>query len=113
MSEILIISLVSRKQPSLNLTVTSMSILQLLPNLTSQVLRLNLIKFRLTQSMKQVVGRLVVGVVHIPRSWSKEVNWMNISCVHCNIPKDTQHETGSQTPCCWRHAYPSIMEQGS
>jgi hypothetical protein len=38
--------------------------------------------------MKQVVDRLVVGFVHVPRSLSKEVNQMNISCVHCNIPKD-------------------------
>jgi hypothetical protein len=38
--------------------------------------------------MKQVVDRLVVGVMHVLRSWSKEVNRMNISCVHCYVAKD-------------------------
>jgi hypothetical protein len=38
--------------------------------------------------MKHVINRLVVGIVHIPPFWSKEVNQMNISCVLCNIPKD-------------------------
>jgi hypothetical protein len=42
----------------------------------------------LTQSTVQVVDRLVVGVEHAPRSWSKDVHMMNISCVHCDIPKD-------------------------
>jgi hypothetical protein len=88
MSEIIILSLVSRVQPSLNLSVSNVSILELLSNPTSQVLFLNLIKFGLTQSTKQVVDRLVVGVVHVNRSWSKEDNRMNISCVHRNIPKD-------------------------
>jgi hypothetical protein len=88
MSEVLVLSPVSRAHPSLNLSIPSMSILQLLPNPTSQVLCVNPIEFRLTQSTKQLVDRLVVGVEHIPRSWSNEVNWMNISCVHRNIPKD-------------------------
>jgi hypothetical protein len=48
----------------------------------------NPIEFRLTQSTKQVVDRLVVGVEHVPRSWSKEVHQLDIACVHRNIPKD-------------------------
>jgi hypothetical protein len=88
MSEVLVLSLVGHEQPSLNLSIPSVSFLQLLPNPTSQVLCLNPIEFGLTQSTKQVVDRLVVGVMHIPRSWSYEVNQMNISCVHRNIPKD-------------------------
>jgi hypothetical protein len=46
------------------------------------------IEFTLTQSTKQVVGRLVVGVEHVPRSWSKEVHRLDIAVVHCDIPKD-------------------------
>jgi hypothetical protein len=88
MSEVLILSPVGCEQSSMNLSVPSMSILQLLPNPTSQVLYLNPIEFRLTRSMKQVVDRLIVGVMHIHRSWGYEVNWMNIRCVHCNIPND-------------------------
>jgi hypothetical protein len=88
MSKILVLSLVSCKQPSLNLTVPNVSILQLLPNPTSQVLCLNSIEFGLTQSIEQVVDCLVVGIMHVPRSWRKEVNQMNISCVPRNIPKD-------------------------
>jgi hypothetical protein len=38
--------------------------------------------------MKQVVDHLVVSVVHVPRSWSKKVHRMNISCAHHDIPKD-------------------------
>jgi hypothetical protein len=38
--------------------------------------------------MKQVVDRLVVGVEHVPRSWSKEVHRMDISCVHRDMLKD-------------------------
>jgi hypothetical protein len=49
---------------------------------------MNPIEFGLTQSTVQVVNRLIVGVEHIPRSWSKEVHRMNISCVHRDIPKD-------------------------
>jgi hypothetical protein len=48
----------------------------------------HLIEFRLTQSTKQVVNRLVVSVEHVPRSWSKEVHRLDIACVHCDIPKD-------------------------
>jgi hypothetical protein len=88
MSEVLVLSPVCHVHSSLNLSIPSMSILQLLPNPTSQVLYLNPIEFRLAQSTKQVVDRLVVGVEHIPRSWRKEVNRVNISCVHCNVPKD-------------------------
>jgi hypothetical protein len=66
MSEVLVLSPVGREQTSLNLSVPSVSIFHLLPNPTSQVLCLNPIKFGLTESTKQVVDRLVVGVVHIP-----------------------------------------------
>jgi hypothetical protein len=52
------------------------------------VIGVHLIKFRLTQSTKQVVNRLVVGVEHVPRSWSKEVYRLDITCVHRDIPKD-------------------------
>jgi hypothetical protein len=45
-------------------------------------------RIRIDTSTIQVVDYLVVGVVHIPRSWSKEVHKMNISCVHSDIPKD-------------------------
>jgi hypothetical protein len=80
--------LVGRKEPSLNLSIPGMSILQLLPDPAGQVLCLNLIEFELTQSTVQVVDRLFVSVEHVPRSWSKEVHRMNISCVHCDIPHD-------------------------
>jgi hypothetical protein len=32
--------------------------------------------------------RLIVGVEHVPRSWSKEVHRRDIACVHRDIPKD-------------------------
>jgi hypothetical protein len=51
MSEVLVLSSVGRNQPSLNLSVPSVSILQLLPNPTSQVLCLNPIKLGLMRSM--------------------------------------------------------------
>jgi hypothetical protein len=73
MSEVLVLSSVSHKQSSLNLTISSVSSLQLFLNHTSQVLYLKSIEFRLTQSTKQVVDRLVVGVIHVPRSRSKEL----------------------------------------
>jgi hypothetical protein len=38
--------------------------------------------------MKQVVGRLVVGVEHVSRSWSEEVHRLDIDVVHGDIPKD-------------------------
>jgi hypothetical protein len=68
MREILVLSLVGRKEPSLNLSVPGMSILQMLLNLARQVLCLNPVEFGLTQSMVQVVDRLVFGVEHVPRS---------------------------------------------
>jgi hypothetical protein len=74
MSKVLLLSPISRVHPSLNLSIPSMSIFQLLPNPKWKVLYLNPIEFGLTQSMKQVVDRLVVGIEHIPRSWRKEVN---------------------------------------
>jgi hypothetical protein len=52
MSEVLVLSLVSRVHPRLNLGIPNMSFLQLLSNPTSQVLCVNPIKFRLTQSTK-------------------------------------------------------------
>jgi hypothetical protein len=46
MSEVLVLSLVGRKEPSLNLSVPGMSILQMLPNPAHQVLCLNPFEFR-------------------------------------------------------------------
>jgi hypothetical protein len=46
------------------------------------------IELRLTQSMKQVDDRLIVGIEHVPQSWSKEVHRLDIACVHLDIPKD-------------------------
>jgi hypothetical protein len=88
MSEILMLSPVGHKEPSLNLSVPGMSILQLHPNLACQIIYLNPFEFGFTQRTVQVVDRLVVGVEHVPRSWSKKVHWMNISCVHRDIPQD-------------------------
>jgi hypothetical protein len=88
MSEVLLLSPVGRKESSLNLSVPGMSILQLLPNPARQILCLNPFEFGLTQRMVKVVDHHVVGVKHVPRSWSKEVQRMNISCVHRDIPKD-------------------------
>jgi hypothetical protein len=45
MSEVLVLSPVGRKEPSLNLSVPGMSILQRLPNPTRQMLCLNPFKF--------------------------------------------------------------------
>jgi hypothetical protein len=73
MREILALSPVGCKEPSQNLSVPGMSILQLLADPACQVLCLNPIEFRLTQSMVHVVNRLVIDVEHVPRSWSKEV----------------------------------------
>jgi hypothetical protein len=47
MSEVLVLSSVGRKEPSLNLSVPGMSILQLLPNPARQVLCPNPFEFRL------------------------------------------------------------------
>jgi hypothetical protein len=88
MSEVLVLSSVGRKEPSLNLIVPGMSILQLLSNPARQILCPNPFEFGFTQKTVQVVDRLVVGVEHVPQSWSKEVHRMNISCVHCDIPQD-------------------------
>jgi hypothetical protein len=46
------------------------------------------IELRLTQSMKQVVDRLIVGVESVPRSWSEEVHRLDIAYVHRDIAKD-------------------------
>jgi hypothetical protein len=51
MREILVLSPVGCKEPSLNLSIPGMSILQLLPNPACQVLFLNPIEFGLTKSM--------------------------------------------------------------
>jgi hypothetical protein len=88
MSEVLVLSPVIRIHPSLNLGIPNMSFLQHRPDSTSQVLGVHPIEFRLTQSTKQVVDRLVVGVEHVPRSWSKEVRRLDIACVHRDIPED-------------------------
>jgi hypothetical protein len=88
MSEILILSPVSRILPSLNLSISNMSFLQHRLDSTSQVLRMHPIGFGLAQSTKHVVDRLVFGIKHVPRSWSKEVHQLDITCVHHDIPKD-------------------------
>jgi hypothetical protein len=66
MSEILVLSPVGRKVPSLNLSIPGTSILQFLLNHACQVLCLNPFEFRLTQRMVQVVDCLVVGIEHVP-----------------------------------------------
>jgi hypothetical protein len=66
MSEVLVLFLVGRIHPSLNLDIPNMSLLQHQQDSTSQVLGVHPIKLRLTQSMKQVVDRLIVGVEHVP-----------------------------------------------
>jgi hypothetical protein len=65
-----------------------MSLLQHQPDSTSQVLGVHQIELKLTQSTKQVVDHLIVGVEHVPRSFSKKVHQLDIACVHCDIPKD-------------------------
>jgi hypothetical protein len=65
MNEVLVLSPVGRKEPSLNLSVPDMSILQLLPNPTRQILCLNPFEFGSTQRTVQVVDRLVVSVEHV------------------------------------------------
>jgi hypothetical protein len=74
MSEVLVLSPVDRKESSLNLSVPGMSILQLLPNHARQILSPNPFEFGFTQRTIQVVDRVVVGVEHVPRSWSKKVH---------------------------------------
>jgi hypothetical protein len=88
MSEVLVLSPIGRIHPSLNLGIPNMSLLQHQPDSTSQVLGVHPIELRLTQGMKQVVDRLIVGVEHVPRSWSKEFHRLNIARVHRDIPKD-------------------------
>jgi hypothetical protein len=88
MSELLVLSLVGRIHPSLNLGIPNMSLLQHQPDSTSQELGVHPIELRLKQSKKQVVDCLIVGVEHVPRSWSKEVHQLDITCVHCDIPQD-------------------------
>jgi hypothetical protein len=63
-------------------------LLQHQPDSTSQMLGVHPIELRLTQSMKQVDDRLIVGIEHVPQSWSKEVHRLDIACVHLDIPKD-------------------------
>jgi hypothetical protein len=79
MSEVLVLSLVGRIHLCLNLGIPNMSLLEHHPNSTSQVLSVHPIELRLTQSTKQVVDRLIVGVEHLPRSWSKEVPLSDLS----------------------------------
>jgi hypothetical protein len=72
----------------MNLGIPNMSLLQHRPNPTSQVLGVHPIELRLTQSTKQVVDHLIVGVESVPRSWSEKVHRLDIACVHRDIPKD-------------------------
>jgi hypothetical protein len=88
MSEVFVLSSVGRIHPSLNLGIPSISLSQHRPDSTSQALRVHPIEFRLTQSTKQVVDRLVIGIKHVPRSWSKEVHRLDIAVVQRDIPKD-------------------------
>jgi hypothetical protein len=88
MSEVLVLSPVGRIHPCLNLGIPNMSLLQHRPNSTSQVHGVHLIELRLTQSTKQVVDRLIVGVESVPRSQSEEVHRLDIACVHRDILKD-------------------------
>jgi hypothetical protein len=79
MSEVLVLSPVGRIHPSLNLGIPNMSFLQHRPDSTSQMLGVHPIEHRLTQSTKQVVDRLIAGVEHVSRSWSKEVHRLDIA----------------------------------
>jgi hypothetical protein len=61
MSETIVPSSLGRIQPSLNLRVSSVSILQLFPNPTSQILCLNQIEFGLTSlEMVPFIDRFLV-----------------------------------------------------
>jgi hypothetical protein len=73
-----------------------MSFLQHRPDSTSQVIRMHPIEFRLTQSTKQLVNRLVVGVEHVPRSWSEEVHQLDRTCVRTMCGSRT---SGWSLPC--------------
>jgi hypothetical protein len=88
MSEVLVLSPVGRIHLCLNLGIPNMSLLPHRSNFTSQVLSVHPIELRLTQSTKQVVDRLVVGVEPVPRSWSEKVHRLDIAYVHRDIPKD-------------------------
>jgi hypothetical protein len=66
MCQIFLLAPAGRKEPSLNLSILSMSILQLLPDPACQVLYLNPIELRLTQTTIHVVDPLVVGIEHVP-----------------------------------------------
>jgi hypothetical protein len=93
MSEVLVLSPVSRIHLSLNLGISNMSFLQHRLDSTSQALRVHPTEFKLTQSTEQVVDRFVVGVEHVPRCWSKEVHQLAacfalVSCLcinHCRL----------------------------
>jgi hypothetical protein len=88
MSEVLVLSPVGSIHPSLNLGIPNMSFLQHRLDSTSQVLGVHPIELRLTQSTKQVVDRLIVGVEHVSQSWNEEVHRLDIAVVHLDIPKD-------------------------
>jgi hypothetical protein len=66
MSEVLVLSPIGHIHPSLNLGIPNMSLLQHQSDSTSQVLGVHPIKLRLTQSTKQVVDRLIVGIKYVP-----------------------------------------------
>jgi hypothetical protein len=55
------------------------------------------IELRLTQSTKQVVDHLIVGVEFVPRSWSEEIHRLDIACVHRDISKDLTLSTEERT----------------
>jgi hypothetical protein len=93
MSEVFVLSLVGCIHLSLNLGIPNMSLLQHRPNSTSQVLGVQPIELRLTQSTKQVVDRLIVGVEHVSRPWSEEVHRLDIAVVHRDTPQDLSFST--------------------
>jgi hypothetical protein len=68
MREIVILHPVGREQASIHLIVPTMSYLDLLQNLSSQILYLNPIKFRLAKDKKEIKGHLVVSVMCISRA---------------------------------------------
>jgi hypothetical protein len=88
MSEVLILSPVGYIHPCQNLGIPNISLLQHQLDSTTQVLGVHPIEIRLTQCTKQVVDHLIVGVEHVPRSWSEKIHWLDITCVHRDIPKD-------------------------
>jgi hypothetical protein len=86
MSEIIILRPVGREQASLHLIVPTMRYIELLPNLASQILCLNLIEFRFAKGTKEITDHLVVCVMHISRAWGKEVDVVDIGGVLHHIP---------------------------